>query len=144
MSKKIILKSIFDGLAQSLILIGLGVICVSDYSSALSLKQLLILGVLCTIPSTAIYAVFALKETKNNKLVYFSLTDAFCFALCIMVLLIIGITFNFEFLNLQETNNANGIMLLFTQVCYILVSFVLRIFCFVLLIVTTHRTNRKH
>lgn len=142
MNKRIIIKSTIDGLTQSLIFACLGFFCISEYASTLSLKQYLMIGVLGAILSAAVYIVLALKETKNKNLVCFSLTSILWFALFTVLLLTIYVTFNIEFLPFHKANNVNGIMILFTQACYILVSFVLRTSCFVIMIIK-HKSHKK-
>lgn len=101
------------------------------------------IGVLGAILSTSIYIVLALKEIKNKNFVCFTLIGVLWLVLCMMFLLTIRTIFNFDFLSLHEMNNANGIMILFSQGFYILVSFVLRTCCFVMLIIKHIQQTRQ-
>jgi hypothetical protein len=139
-NKRIIIKSIFDSLSQSLIFACLGVLGIYDL---LSLNEYMMIGVLGAILSSSIYIVLALQETENKNFVCFTLIGIPMFALFTVLLLAIRITFKFDFLPSPEVNNANGIIILFTQGCYIITSFILRTCCFVILIIKNIRKARQ-
>ena len=141
MNKRIIIKSIFDSLSQSLIFGCLGVLGIYD---PLSLNEYMMIGVLGAILSSSIYIVLALQETENKNFVCFTLIGIPVFALFTVLLLAIRITFKFDFLPPPpEVNNANGIIILFTQGCYIITSFILRTCCFVILIIKNIQKARQ-
>lgn len=141
MNKRILIKAVFDGLIQSLILAGLGTFSISVYSANLALEQYLLIGVICAIFSAVVYAVFTVKEFSNKKIIYFSLVGILCFVLSIVSILALYLTFSFNFVPLREINNADGILILFSIVCYILASIIFRICIFVLSIIkNTHQT----
>ena len=143
MNKRTFIKAIFDGFIQSLFSVCIGTFSVSVYSSNLSLKQYMLIGVLGAILSTFVYVVLMLKESSNKKLVCFSLLGLFCFVLSMIFMLAILIIFKFNFVPMREVNNADGIFILFAIGCYFLVSFILRI-CTLAILIIKNRNAKKN
>lgn len=144
MNKRIFIIAVFDSFIQSLLLVCLGTFSISVYSSKLSLNQYLLIGVLSAILSAVVYVVVMLKESNNKKLVCFLLLGLLCFVLSMVLMLAILIIFKFNFIPLREVNNADGILILYTTGCYILVSFILRLCAFVISIIKNIRTKTKN
>lgn len=137
MNKRLI-KSLIDGVVHSLMFILLGIFCL-----ILPTEYGLLAGALCAIPSAILYGVLARKETGNKGLVSFSAMSMLWFVLCVVIFLIIRITFKFHFIYVPEENNAAGIVILLAQGCYILSSALLRTCCLVALIIKNLKHNKR-
>ena len=125
MNKKVFFRAILDGVFQSLILTCLVMFTISEYTSILSLEQILLIAASCAVLSSVHYTILALKESTKKKLVYFSLTSFLGFFLSMVITVIFRISVRLNVWPLREVNNADGILILFAIGCYILTSIIL-------------------
>lgn len=135
MNKRILIKAVFDGLIQSLILVCLGIFSISEYASNLSLEQYLSVGALSAIFTSVVYIVLIPKEPNNKIFMYFSLLCIFCFVLSMVSVLAILLTLRLDLSSLRKVNNADGILILFITGGYLLASTILRVGVFVATII---------
>lgn len=143
MNKKIIFKAILDGFISSFVLNCLGIFLVSIYASNLSLEQCLLIGFLTAMLFTTVFAMLMLKESSNKAIMCYSLISIVSFAFFVAIMMVFQLTFKFDFMIIRETNNADGILLIFTIVCFVLSSVLLRACAFILLIIRNAKKNRE-
>lgn len=144
MNKKHFLKAVLDGFIQSLVLVCLGVFVISTYTSNLSLRQHILIGILGAILSSIVYFVLTMKESNNKAIMCYSLLSIIFFALCIIIILAFRLTFTFDFGFLRETNNSDGILLLFAIGSFILASIMLRLCIFASLVIKNiHQAKQR-
>lgn len=143
MNKKIYWKATIDGLFGSLILQFLNTFCISVFSTGYSFEQFFLVTIFGALLSTSIYCIFLLKEYENKKVRYFTALGFLFFIIGRVIFLFLDLTVKWEILPLRETNSADGLLIIFMAVCFILTSILLRACVFILLMIRNKRRNQS-
>lgn len=144
MNKKRILNAFIDGIIQSFLVFFAGVFPVLLNVPSLSLTQYLLLGALTGLFSAVVFFILAQKESNKRRIIQFSLFCVLWFVLCTVILLIIWSSLPVGCLPLRELNNADGLLILFTQGSYILSSLILRLCIFLILFFNRPSNPKKY
>lgn len=143
MNKKLVFYAVLDGFIGSLILIVLGAFLVSTYAALLSLKHCFLLGFFAAILYTVLFIVPTRKETNNKAILCYLLISIFSFVLCYIIMIACRAISGFTLLPMREVNNADGISILFVSACFILSSFVLKVFALIVPIIKKRYCSQK-
>lgn len=139
MNKKTFLKSTLDAGVRAACLFYLNSFCLSIFATKLSAEYFMHFFALAPIVFTFIYFLLLRREKENKKIVFFSLSSTVLFVLFIVVFFAVNIAFPITIFPQKETNNVDGIIILFNTITFTLVSFVLRLIVFVTLLVKNSR-----
>ena len=126
MNKTYFTKAIIDGLIHSCFFTFLGRIVVLIYSSNRDVYLCALIVLLFAILSATIHFVLMAKVKDKKTLMFFSITCILSFILCSLIILLINITFKFSVFPIKESNNVDGLLILFASCSYLLLSTIIR------------------
>ena len=141
--KKYVIKAMLDGFMQELILFLLTNFNLSKYTSNFTLKNILVLTVLCSVLSSVIYSIFIKKVNSIKKKISFSIISQLSFVVFALIILALRVTVSLNILPLREINNADGLLILLSTVFYIFISFIFKLFILIILCIKQRKKENN-
>lgn len=134
MKNSIFLKSVISGMSQGIIFYVLNEFFISICAQELLLNcQLMICGV-GAIALALIYFLFICMESDNKKIIKFALLDTLWSIFSLIVVFVIYQMFSFHLFPIRQINEADGILLLVTNIVSILLPLILKSIIFLIVI----------
>lgn len=142
MKNRIVLRAAIDGIFQGFLLFILGEFLISIYAQKFSLeKQLLLCGILAI--SSAIVYYFLLFRSFYNKVIKFSLYSIVWFCISVFLMFINYLTVSFHILPIRQLNEGDGIILIITDVAFILLSIFSKLTVFLISLIKSKKNKKK-
>lgn len=143
MKKKNLIKALLDGLVQSVSLICLLDLFLSVYTSNFSLIQYTLYTIISAIICSIVYFILVLKEVNNKIIIGISLGSVLSFVVLSGIFLVSRLAFTASLFPLREINNADGILVLLTSVCFLIYVAVLKLSIFIFFLVKNNNKTRN-
>lgn len=134
MSKKVVLKSVLDGIIQGVGLALLTSYIVSVYAQDQSVTQYMVIGVLGGVLSAVVYFLFLIRESSNKVVIIFTISSTICCILTVAVVFLIQFIPG-DLFPRRELTNADGIAILLANGSYAFLSVFLKFIFFLTFII---------
>ena len=121
------LKFLIDGIVQGIVVWLVNILIVSNSDLLIHAAPIIIILTLISLIFSVFYYLIIYKETKLKRIVINSVFSFISCILCLIIIAIINISFDFSILTItNELNNAHGIMIIFVSILYLLITIFFR------------------